>query len=108
MQNIDYLYSADDVQALTQEQAREWLIKYDKEAADYWRELPANTDFKRAVLDNCNDFGYAEKPIISFTEKELLHALNILRLARKESSQAFIRASYSKDVQPIFDKLDKE
>lgn len=40
------------------------------------------------------------------TKQELEAALNALRIARKQSSQHFIKASYSKEVQSIFDYYD--
>jgi hypothetical protein len=40
------------------------------------------------------------------TKQELETALNILRIARKESSQAFLRASYSNQVQSVFNYYD--
>lgn len=46
--------------------------------------------------------------IKGLTYENMLEALNTLRLARKESSQAFNRASYGNKVQPLFDILDKE
>ncbi|MBP3955454.1 hypothetical protein J8F10_09185 [Gemmata sp. G18] len=49
-----------DIDAMTQEQARQWLIANDREAADYWAELPADTDFREAVTVNCRDFGFDE------------------------------------------------
>lgn len=44
-----------------QEAARQWLIKNDREAADYWRNLPSTTDFIRAKLENLKDFGPEEE-----------------------------------------------
>lgn len=38
--------------------------------------------------------------------QQLIEAINTLRLARKESSQAFIKASYSQKVQSVFDMLE--
>ncbi len=40
------------------------------------------------------------------TYEELALALNTLRLARKQSSQHMLRASYHAPVQPIFDALE--
>jgi len=40
------------------------------------------------------------------TKQELEKAINALRLARKISSQHFIRESYGKNVQPIFNYYD--
>ena len=40
------------------------------------------------------------------TMKELEQALNALRIARKQSSQHFMKVSFSKDVQSIFDYYD--
>lgn len=40
------------------------------------------------------------------TYREATDALNILRLARKESSQKFVQASYIEPVRGVFDRLD--
>ena len=40
-----------------QEAAREWLIQHDPEAAEYWRNLPEETDFLSAYRQNIRDFG---------------------------------------------------
>lgn len=40
------------------------------------------------------------------SKQELEQAFNLLRKARKESSQHFIRASYSREVQSLFDYYD--
>ena len=50
-----------DIAAMTQEEARKWLIANDREAADFWAGLPADTDFREAVRVNCRDFGFDEK-----------------------------------------------
>lgn len=42
------------------------------------------------------------------TAKRMREALDALRLARKESSQAFIRVSYGEKVQSIFNILDEK
>ena len=42
---------------LTQEKAKEWLIKHDPEGALFWSEQPYDTDFIQAVYDNIRDFG---------------------------------------------------
>lgn len=44
----------------------------------------------------------------NLTKKELYDALKKLMLARHESSQEFCRASYSPEVQSVFDKIEKE
>lgn len=41
-------------------------------------------------------------------ETTMKEALNILRNARKESSQAMVKASYSSTVQNVFDALEAE
>lgn len=41
------------------------------------------------------------------SSKAMYEVLNALRLARKESSQAFNRVSYHAPVQPIFDLMDQ-
>ena len=38
---------------------------------------------------------------------QIARAVNTLRLARKESTQAFTRASYSSEVQAVFDLVEK-
>jgi hypothetical protein len=40
--------------------ARAWLIENDPDAADFWRSLPAKTDFSTAVLENLRTFGFAD------------------------------------------------
>ena len=51
-----------------------------------------------------NDCESAEKRAQFIADS--LNAINVLRLARKESTQAFTRASYGQQVQPVFDILD--
>lgn len=66
-----------EIDAMTQEEARQWLIANDREAADFWSELPAETDFKATVGDNCRDFGFDEplptirRPIRLFDNYEI-------------------------------------
>ncbi len=54
------LRNPEDVAALTQEQARAWLIEHDNEAATFWQEQPADADFKANVLQNLKDYGWEE------------------------------------------------
>ncbi len=42
--------------------AREWLIRNDPEAADFWASLPPDSDFVDAVRQNHRDFG-PEQPL---------------------------------------------
>jgi hypothetical protein len=49
-----------DLNNLTQPEAKDWLIENDSEAAEYWKSLPCSTDFREAVRDNINDFGFDE------------------------------------------------
>lgn len=62
-------------------------------------ELETDKEYKAALekakflVENANDFYLA---------------LNALRLARKESSQAFNKTSYGQFVQSVFDKLEAE
>lgn len=50
-----------DITAMTQEEARQWLISNDREAAIFWAELPADTDFREDVRVNCRDYGFDER-----------------------------------------------
>jgi hypothetical protein len=43
--------------------AKAWLIAFDGEAADFWRELPDDSDFVGPVRDNINSFGPDEHGI---------------------------------------------
>jgi hypothetical protein len=49
-----------DIDAMTQEEAQQWLINNDREAAGFWRDLPEGTDFREEVSVNCRDFGFDE------------------------------------------------
>ena len=46
----------------SQLQAREWLIRNDPEAAEFWESLPEDSDFIDAVRQNHRDFG-PEQPL---------------------------------------------
>lgn len=48
-----------------------------------------------------------EQEEIYLNALDMAKALNKLRLARKESTQAFARASYEKDVQAILDMVER-
>ncbi len=48
----------DELAALTQTQARNWLIKYDRDAAEFWQSLPDSENFTQAVAENIRDFGF--------------------------------------------------
>lgn len=53
------LRNAKDVEAMSQEEALQWLLDNDREGARHWSTLPLDsTDFKEAVLDNLRDFGF--------------------------------------------------
>lgn len=43
--------------------ARQWLVVFDSEAADFWLSLPEDSDFVGAVRDNINSFGPDEHGI---------------------------------------------
>ncbi len=47
-----------DLDALTQLEARDWLITNDREGAKFWRSLPLDTDFVLCVRDDIEGFGY--------------------------------------------------
>ncbi len=49
-----------DMVGMSQEDCRAWLIIYDAEGEDFWRSLPDETDFRRAVYDNIRDFGFQD------------------------------------------------
>ena len=40
-----------------QEAAREWLIENDPEAAEFWRNLPEETEFLSAYRANIREYG---------------------------------------------------
>ena len=46
---------------MTQSEARAWLIRNDREGANYWRSLPEATDFKAALQADLRDFGSHEQ-----------------------------------------------
>lgn len=48
---------------LTNEQARQWLMVNDPEAAEFWRAIESN-DLPRAVADNLKDFRGGQDGVI--------------------------------------------
>lgn len=49
-----------DLDNLTQEEAREWLLVNDREGYEYWSSLDLASDFKEYVAENIRDFGFEE------------------------------------------------
>lgn len=47
-----------DLDSLTQEEAREWLLVNDREGYEYWSSLDLDSDFKECVAENIRDFGF--------------------------------------------------
>lgn len=47
--------------SMTQEQCREWLIKDDSEGAEFWRNQPADSDFRNALKEHLRDFPLKEE-----------------------------------------------
>lgn len=60
------IYSNKDIKKLTDEQAREWLINNDPEGAQHWRNEDA-AGLVEAVRENCESFGYDERPLKTLT-----------------------------------------
>lgn len=58
LQGIEHTnLDAIDPDSMTQEQCRELLIKDDAEGAEFWRNLPADSDFRTSLKEHIRDFG---------------------------------------------------
>lgn len=63
---VKEVYCSEDIDKLTESEALEWLIENDEEGREDWEEMALDkhdTDFKGAVRDICEGFGYDDNPI---------------------------------------------
>lgn len=56
-----------EVNSMTQTDARNWLVKYDAEQADYWQNAPDDWDFVQCVRENLRDFGPVDEPPVRYS-----------------------------------------